>query len=116
MTLNQSTLNPLSSSTTSETLLSISVQPDFTDHSFEVLFCYLLISTFSDFSTVISLLIKELRVAYLQAGRELNSREIFSANATPVATQLPRPLSMFMDSGVSGVGGSFAHAPPVRPF
>ncbi|KAF8225260.1 hypothetical protein L208DRAFT_1307042 [Tricholoma matsutake] len=80
--------NALSSSVSSETLLSISAQPGFTDHSFE-----------------------ELRVAHLQAGRELNSQEILSANAASGIAPLSRS-SLF----ISGGGGAFAYAPPVRPF
>jgi hypothetical protein len=40
MVLNRPTMNASASSTTTETLLSITAQPGFTDHSFEVFICF----------------------------------------------------------------------------
>ena len=68
-------------------------------------------STTSDSTAVALLYLQELRVACLQAGRELNSHEISLANAASGVPLLSRS-SLFMGTG----GGAFAHAPPVRPF
>jgi len=89
MVINRPTTNVPSSPARAETLLSINAQPGFTDHSFE-----------------------ELRIAYLQAGRELNSQEILGASAASSSAPLLRtPLS-------TGGGGNvaFARPPLVRLF
>lgn len=106
---------------------SISADWRFKSHSPEVrsrllFFPYLYVS-------LLSLLIKyphplkfqELRIAYLQAGRELNSAEINPGLAATTAPSSPTTSSS-TSSGASTIragpttGGAFSRSPVIRPF
>jgi len=56
---------------------------------------------------------QELHVAFLRAGRELDSSQI---TPTPALAIAPSPSGTSIPTLFGTTGGAFAHSPAVRPF
>jgi hypothetical protein len=100
---------------TPEYMISITASQKFEGHSFEVCTCLFILFLLK--LLCIELVLQELRVAFLQYGRELTTSEVISAKAQAYVQQQAVPQPPGMGSPVPS-GGMFglSAATAVKPF
>jgi hypothetical protein len=93
--------------------MTLTASRRFDKHSIEVCGHFVFVRSWSSFRLPYIHSIQELRIAFLQAGREIDSSHITPISALGIA---PSPATTLSSALFGAPGGAFSHSPAVRPF